>query len=584
MPDHPSGTETPRRWPALGPARRGAGSYHGAWGNPWTRLWREVAAAPEFFRERRAQPLELAEAVAEPALSVLLCTMLVAGIATFLTALLPVFDLSGIVVVAACTATAGYFYGRRLQWSRFIWREWLVLLAPFVVLWRAITALTLGPPPGDVVGRWIAHPSALLDGAFVSGGLLLLLAWGQGVGYGRDLAALHPPPEPARPRPEPGSRDYWEEDERRHGLFLPPPRAVATRWLRGGVLLAVLAALGAAGVRQTLTGAALLRLATFGAPDESAALPNVLLYLLGGLVLIGLAQSSRLRVNWAADGVVVAPGLARRALGGLGALVVIALAVALLLPTRYSLGLGDLLRTVFALAAYAANLITTLLLSLVALIVDLVAGLFGGHGHPLSPPRPAHAPRLAPVHGGAGGVLGSLLFWLAALAAAGYCAYMLLRQAEGRVPGVARARRLISLLARGLAALLRLVAGGVRRGAAGVASAVRRLGGEARARAGMPAGRLSMRRMGPREKVAYLYLAVEERARRLGLPRHSGQTALEYSRRLRREMPDLDPDLSALTDVFMEARYSPHPFGEERVGGARRFWQRVRSRLRARRK
>jgi len=91
------------------------------------------------------------------------------------------------------------------------------------------------------------------------------------------------------------------------------------------------------------------------------------------------------------------------------------------------------------------------------------------------------------------------------------------------------------------------------------------------------------RQLGPRERVAYLYLSVEERARRLGLPREKGQTASDYSRRLRREMPDLDPDLGGLTDLFLDARYNPHPFDDERASRARPLWQRIRMRLRMRR-
>lgn len=551
--------------------------------SPWLRLWHEATAAPDFFRERRAQPLELAEAVAEPALSVLLSVTLVVGIASFLAALLPIWNLAGLAPVAAGTTIAAYLYGRRLQWSGVIWREWAVLLLPFIVLWRLITVLTQGVPPGAILGSWVADPENLLDGPFVAGTVLLLLAWTQGLGYGRDLAALHPPAGPPPSRPEPGSRAYWEEDERKRGLYLPAPREIAARWLRGGIVLAVLGALGAAGVRQTLTGTALLRLVNLNAPDESAALPNVLLYLLGGLVLVGLAQSSRLRANWAADAVTVMPGLARRTLAGLGAIIALALVVALLLPTHYSVGIGDLLRTIAALISYAGEIAATLFFGLLATLINLVMSLFGTHGHTLHAPPPARPPRLPSVRGGHGSILGSVLFWIAALVAIGYCAAMLLRQAEGRVPGLALAHRLLSAVLSQLASLLRAILGGVRRGAAGVVQVVRRLGGEARARGLMPANRPSLRRMGPREKVAYLYLSIEERARRLGLPRQSGQTASEYSRRLSREMPDLNPDLAALTETFLVARYSPHPFGDAQATGARQVWQRVRARLRARR-
>jgi hypothetical protein len=93
----------------------------------------------------------------------------------------------------------------------------------------------------------------------------------------------------------------------------------------------------------------------------------------------------------------------------------------------------------------------------------------------------------------------------------------------------------------------------------------------------------SWRNAGPRERVAYFYLSIEERARRLGLPRARGQTASEYSRHLSERMPDLDPELRGLTNLFLDARYSSHAFDDARAAGARDLWKRVRARLRTHR-
>jgi len=521
-------------------------------------------------------------AVAAPILSVALATTLAAGVAAFLTAIAPLLTLTGLVPLAAATAAVGYFYAQRLRWSGVLWREWLVLLAPFIVLWRIVTLFTLGRPIVATLGSWLAHPVDIFDGSFVLGAAVLTLAWTQGVGYGRDMAALHPPDLAPAARPGPDSPLYWTADETRHALYVPPPTALLTRWLQGGLLLVILSALGAAGVRQIMNGRALLRLVTFAAPDESVPLPNILLYMLCGLMLAGLAQLGRLRANWTIDGVVVTPGLPRSALRALGVLIVVSLGVALVLPTRYALGLGDLLGIVIDILAA----ITAAIYALIALLLSPLAALFG-HGaaphRPVVPPPPppaSHAP-----HGG-GDVLGSLLFWLVALAVVGYCAYALSRHATGRVPALSVVGRLMTRALALCGRLARLLVGVVRRGAAGVALVVRQLTPLGRARANGLSNRMRhtpLRRLGPRERVAYLYLSIEERARRLGLPRRTGQTASEYSRQLRQELPDLDPDLTGLTDLFLEARYSRRPFEEERAAGARTLWQRVRARLRARR-
>ena len=76
-------------------------------------------------------------------------------------------------------------------------------------------------------------------------------------------------------RPEPGSAAYWMADEDRRAQYLPPPSALVSHWLQGGLMLAVLSALGAMGAHNVFSAPALLRLATFGAPDESAGVSAV---------------------------------------------------------------------------------------------------------------------------------------------------------------------------------------------------------------------------------------------------------------------------------------------------------------------
>jgi hypothetical protein len=116
---------------------------------------------PEFYRERRSQPLELALAVAEPALSITLVTTLVSGIAAFISALAPVVRLTGLPALATLTAVIAYFYGRRLEWSGMILREWIVLLAPVLVLWRVVTLLTQGSSLITTLGQLRAGRSAI---------------------------------------------------------------------------------------------------------------------------------------------------------------------------------------------------------------------------------------------------------------------------------------------------------------------------------------------------------------------------------------------------------------------------------------
>ncbi|HSJ53056.1 MAG TPA: DUF4129 domain-containing protein, partial [Anaerolineae bacterium] len=73
------------------------------------------------------------------------------------------------------------------------------------------------------------------------------------------------------------------------------------------------------------------------------------------------------------------------------------------------------------------------------------------------------------------------------------------------------------------------------------------------------------------------------RAAQAGQPRRPAQTPYEYEASLGGQFPDLEPDLSGLTEAFVEARYSPEPVEPEDVDRVKPLWQRVKAALRRRR-
>ena len=90
-------------------------------------------------------------------------------------------------------------------------------------------------------------------------------------------------------------------------------------------------------------------------------------------------------------------------------------------------------------------------------------------------------------------------------------------------------------------------------------------------------------RLGPRELIEYYFLSTAQRAAKVGVPMQRGETAREFSERLPRVAPDVEPALSDLTDTFESARYGPLPVGKTEVVRARLSWAVVRERLRRRR-
>ena len=87
------------------------------------------------------------------------------------------------------------------------------------------------------------------------------------------------------------------------------------------------------------------------------------------------------------------------------------------------------------------------------------------------------------------------------------------------------------------------------------------------------------RRLPPRERVRFFYLALVRKGKDAGLPRRPYQTPNEYAASLQQNLPEVDEDLNPLTEAFIEARYSDHPVSETQAGLARRSWEHLRRML-----
>jgi hypothetical protein len=92
---------------------------------------------------------------------------------------------------------------------------------------------------------------------------------------------------------------------------------------------------------------------------------------------------------------------------------------------------------------------------------------------------------------------------------------------------------------------------------------------------------LRLRRLAPRELVLYFYRSTVRRAAEQGLRRQGSQTPYEYRATLARHLPDVEQELSDLTESFVAAHYSPRTVSDEEARRVRRPWERVRERLRA---
>ena len=66
------------------------------------------------------------------------------------------------------------------------------------------------------------------------------------------------------------------------------------------------------------------------------------------------------------------------------------------------------------------------------------------------------------------------------------------------------------------------------------------------------------------------------------MARQSHQPPYEYQPNLSRVTPAVEPEVKALTDAFVQARYSRQEIEEEQTSAVRSYWQQIRRALRTR--
>jgi hypothetical protein len=88
--------------------------------------------------------------------------------------------------------------------------------------------------------------------------------------------------------------------------------------------------------------------------------------------------------------------------------------------------------------------------------------------------------------------------------------------------------------------------------------------------------------LSPRDRVIDLYLTLIQIGKENGIQRKAGQTPYQYSQELVRKLPDVTPEVTDLTEAFVEARYSQHPVEEEKISPLHREWERIKNAFRKR--
>ncbi len=331
---------------------------------------------------------------------------------------------------------------------------------------------------------------------------------------------------------------------------------------------------------------ALLRLSLRNAGLETVAadLPigHVPLYFALGLILVSKARLAILRTGWRWDGIPIGRRLPTHWLGYSLILLIVITLIASILPTHYPLDLWGtltyLVQLMIALVQLLWYLILTVFISLLSLLMPQLQ-------RPIAPPQPPALPQFGPApNANAGATLTisefaqSLIFWLVFLIVVIY----LIRQYADRHPELVTLLRRLpgwSLIARLWHSLSELF-GGVKGRIVTVLEERRRSRSAAALRTRSPSQRwINLRRLAPREQVQFYYQALLRRSDERGLARRPSQTPYEYARDLQRHLPEVEPDVTAITDEFIEARYSRHAITPEHVSLVRRCWTSIKRAL-----
>jgi hypothetical protein len=305
------------------------------------------------------------------------------------------------------------------------------------------------------------------------------------------------------------------------------------------------------------------------------------------LALMSQTQFAQLHGRWYWERIQISPGVARRWFWASLVLMVGLIGLVFLLPTGYSVNLLELVRLALNLAAYALFLVFSLILTVITtLLLPLLAllGIGNRTGEEAAAPFDFDLPMQPALPGGEIPwleVLKSLLFWLVFIGGAILAGGQYLRQNQELWSAIRRLR-LVQWVGRAWD-WLRLWLKQANRElnqtvGRGLAAARQRL---QRQTAFRPAGAFSLRRLSPRERVIFYYLALVRRGGEQGLERQVSQTPYQYAETLRTSLPEaVQPDLSGITGTFVEARYSQHPVDAQQVGITRQAWEHLRAALR----
>ncbi len=447
----------------------------------------------------------------------------------------------------------------------------LLLVVAQVVIWSTAT----GWPTGTEIVRWLRHPDVFFTGELVATGLLVLSAWGLAVLVTGDFLDLAIQPDEVAAHESHG----WGDTRGQWRVFRPVSRGeivgrFAKRWIWGGVILVMVAALSGLSMAQDAASLLKFSFSQPGLPPDVVV--GLVCYFLSGLLLLSDARLAVLRGRWYNEGIEIAPAVMQRwHLTGTFMVLVVA-AAAMLLPLGPTGRLGQALEWLIALTMRLMMMLALLFSLLMTLLLYPLRFLLkqGNDGSAVPPrgpiwdiPTQIEATRRLPDW------LGGALLWVVVVLVGGYLVAAYLR-AHGRLLGGIGGRfgRLYLWWRSRRTRFSQAIQ-------ARVALRARRVRSHNR-QTSLTERSLRPGELLPRERIRYLYLQAIQRAAERGLERPAYRTPLEFASDLDASWPDAESDVQELTEAFVDARYTPRDIPVAEAQSAQSAWQRLMAALR----
>lgn len=439
------------------------------------------------------------------------------------------------------------------------------------------------PAVANVVD-YLKYPYLLVvDGPFILGLILTLLAWARAVFASHDFNnlsidvaeayyfTLPPGEQDAGLRPAFSDRSLIVA-----GLF--------RQWVAAGIILAAATAVVAVdplqySLRETFSFVRHLNL-----PPVNIVI--LLIYFVAGLLLLSQARLGALNARWLHEGVIKTPDVERTWQRTVTWLLLAIATIALFLPLGSTTAIGHVLQ-----------LMVNGVLTLFSLFLYLLFGLLGLFFSPLleqapeltavpqptaiiPTPAPTPLPTSTAPPDETGQLLLSSAFWAVAIVITVIALSFFLRNR-----GVRLKPHFFQMMYANLIAWVRGLWRDMSEYAADFQQGIwERLHNEAskEVTAVPPRRFVRLNSLSPRDQVRYFYLSIVKRAGERGMARRQAKTPVEFAEDLKRGWPEVEAEIEELTEAFLRARYSRENIEKEDVNPVKARWKQIKSRLRKR--